>query len=95
MWAEKKRKRPHEWLEGVLGVLGLAWKHAWKNLQHKKCTKIQVIPVYVTDFLDSVTEILFEFQTMKVYVFKNTFENLGPPSWRFEPILKNPRFNEN
>jgi hypothetical protein len=24
MWAEKKRKRPHEWLEGVLGVLGLA-----------------------------------------------------------------------
>jgi hypothetical protein len=22
MWAEKKRKRPHEWLEGVLGVLG-------------------------------------------------------------------------
>ena len=24
MWAEKKRKRPHEWLEGVLGVFGLA-----------------------------------------------------------------------
>ena len=24
MWAEKKRKWPHEWLEGVLGVLGLA-----------------------------------------------------------------------
>ena len=24
MWAEKKRKRPHDWLEGVLGVLGLA-----------------------------------------------------------------------
>jgi hypothetical protein len=24
MFAEKKRKRPHEWLEGVLGVLGLA-----------------------------------------------------------------------
>jgi hypothetical protein len=24
MWAEKKRKRPHEWLEGGLGVLGLA-----------------------------------------------------------------------
>jgi hypothetical protein len=24
MWAEKKRKQPHEWLEGVLGVLGLA-----------------------------------------------------------------------
>jgi hypothetical protein len=24
MWAENKRKRPHEWLEGVLGVLGLA-----------------------------------------------------------------------
>ena len=24
MWAEKKRKRVHEWLEGVLGVLGLA-----------------------------------------------------------------------
>jgi hypothetical protein len=24
MWAEKKRKRPHEWLEGVLGVSGLA-----------------------------------------------------------------------
>jgi hypothetical protein len=24
MWAEKKRKRPHEWLEGVLGVLELA-----------------------------------------------------------------------
>jgi hypothetical protein len=24
MWAEKKRKRPHEWLEGVLEVLGLA-----------------------------------------------------------------------
>jgi hypothetical protein len=23
MWAEKKRKRPHDWLEGVLGVLGL------------------------------------------------------------------------
>ena len=24
MFAEKKRKRPHEWLEEVLGVLGLA-----------------------------------------------------------------------
>jgi hypothetical protein len=24
MWVEKKRKRPHAWLEGVLGVLGLA-----------------------------------------------------------------------
>jgi hypothetical protein len=24
MWADKKRKRPHEWLEGVLRVLGLA-----------------------------------------------------------------------
>ena len=24
MWAEKKRKRPHEWLEGGSGVLGLA-----------------------------------------------------------------------
>jgi hypothetical protein len=24
MWAEKKRKWPHEWLEGVLGVSGLA-----------------------------------------------------------------------
>ena len=24
MWAEKKRKWPHEWLKGVLEVLGLA-----------------------------------------------------------------------
>jgi hypothetical protein len=44
MWAEKKRKPPHQWLEGVLGVLGLSLNphlldHAKgdKGIYLKKC----------------------------------------------------------
>jgi hypothetical protein len=55
MWAEKKRKRPHEWLEGVLRVLGLAPSTHISQINQKVIMGYGTVAV-LTKKLDSVHE---------------------------------------